>query len=113
MPLNLPSGFSRVNGSAGIAAPYGDWEKRLPNLCGFLCDLTWADGSSKRTGKLGLWTDDGLWKGCLSLPEPAVVAFISAQDPSALLQLIEKQLKADEVDWRRSRPFVKASPARR
>jgi hypothetical protein len=105
MSLKLPSGFSRVAASNGIAASYGDWEKRLPNLCGFLCDLSWADGTTKRTGKVTLWTDDGLWKGCLSLPDPAVVAFLSAQDPSGLLQLMERQLRDDNVDWRRSRPF--------
>ena len=112
MPLRMPSGFSRVAGSNGVPAPYGEWEKRLPNLCGFLCDCLWEDGSSKATGKLSLWTGDGLWKASLSLPEPAVVAFLAAEDPSALLQRIEKAIKEDSLEWRKSIPFEKRKSKR-
>jgi hypothetical protein len=112
MPLRMPSGFSRVAGSDVIPASYGDWEKRLPHLCAFLCDCKWEDGSSKRPGKLSVWTGDGLWKGCLSLPAPAVVAFLAAQEPSALLMLMEKQLRDDSVDWRRSVAPAKNSTRR-
>lgn len=112
MSLSIPSGFSRVACVDGTPASYGDWEKRLPHLCSFLCDYKWGDGSSKALGKLSLWTGDGLWKGCLSLPEPAVVAFIAAQDPSALFRTMESQLEGDSVDWRRSKPFQKRSTSR-
>jgi hypothetical protein len=107
MPLQKPSGFSRLHESVGIPAAYGSWEKNLPSLCAFLCDLQWADGSSRVGGKLSIWTGDSLWKGCLADQASEAVAFWSAQDGAALLNAMEKALKGDRVDWRRSVPFEK------
>jgi hypothetical protein len=105
MPLGKPSGYSVLESQQGMPATYGDWEKRLPSLCAFLCDVTWADGSTRAPGKLTLWTADALWKGCLADQVASVVSFLSAQDPSGLLQAMEKGLREDKLDWRRSVPF--------
>jgi hypothetical protein len=112
MPLSRPSGFSALESHAGLPAAYGDWEKRLPSLAMFMCDLNWQDGSSRVPGKLTLWTGDTLWKACLTAPETSAIAFWSAQDPSGLLQAIEKALGADKVEWRRSVPYQKRSSKR-
>lgn len=113
MPLSKPSGYSALESHQGMAAAYGDWEKRLPSLCAFLCDVAWTDGTARQPGKLTLWTADALWKACLSDQEASVVAFLSSQDPSGLLQSIEKGLTADKLDWRRSVPIEKRRATKR
>jgi hypothetical protein len=112
MPIAKPSGYSSLESKVGVPAGYGDWEKRLPFLCAFLCDTVWTDGSSREPGKLTLWTADALWKACLADQVASVVSFLSAQDPSALLQSIERGLKEDRIEWRRSVPFEKRKTRR-
>lgn len=112
MPFRTPSGFSRLASAGGQPAAYGDWDKRLPCLCSFLCDLVSEDGTSRASGKLSLWTDDGLWKACLADPTAQAVCFLSAQGPSELLQQLEKGLKEDKLEWRRQRPLQKHQTGR-
>ena len=112
MPLAKPSGYSVLQSQTGMPAAYGEWEKRLPSLCAFLCDVAWSDSSSRVPGKLTLWTADALWKGCLADQAANVVAFLSAQDPSELLQRMEKGLKEDKLDWRRSQPYQRSRTAK-
>jgi hypothetical protein len=79
----------------------------------WLCDVTWEDGSLRLPSKLSIWTGDSLWKLSFFDPTAKLIAFLSNQDPSALLMSLEKGLKADQLDWRRSVDFDKRKTSRR
>jgi hypothetical protein len=95
----LPAGLT---GSPQPAEP-GEWLKSLPTLASFLCDLTFSDGSSRQTGTMLLFTEDGAWKACLIDRADSVTAFVSAKSPGALLAALEKGLERDSLDWRKKR----------
>ncbi|AXH79190.1 MAG: hypothetical protein [Circular genetic element sp.] len=89
--------------SGGPADP-GEWQHSLPALSEFLAATTWADGSSRMPGTLTLFTDDGLWKLCLSDKAQSLVAFCSGSSPLHAFQTAEQGLVAGTLDWRPSQP---------
>jgi hypothetical protein len=113
MVLRRPSGYSAATSGATTAASYGEWEKKAPFLAAFLCDLLWDDGTSREPGSLVLFTQDGVWKGCLSDREAGLSAFVSCPTPGALMDALEKGLREDRLDWRRKRQEKPAAPKKR
>jgi hypothetical protein len=92
--------------AAGGAVPplaAGSWDSRFPSLVEFLAAATWPDGEARIRGSLVLFTDGQTWKACLSDKDQSCTAFISGEDPEAVLQAAETGLLEDRLDWRADR----------
>jgi hypothetical protein len=52
---------------------------------------------------LVLFTDDAVWKVCLSDKDQDLVAFVTAHSPQEALEALEEGLRQDKLDWRPNR----------
>lgn len=91
------------SGGAPGAADPGEWSASFPALSEFLVAITWEDGSSRISGTLTLFTDQGLWKLCLADKAQSLVAFVSGSSPLHAFQSAEQGLVTGTLDWRSSR----------
>lgn len=82
----------------------GEWEKKFPALLEHLTLTEWEPGVPRKTSSLSIFTDEGVWKCCLSDRDTKRVAFFSVKTPEALLPQLERALQADTLDWRAMRP---------
>lgn len=71
-----------------------------PTTHEFLCLERWPDGSSRRTGTLLLFVDQGMLKACVTDRDGGLVAFVSGNTLPGLLDALERGLSADTLDWR-------------
>lgn len=72
----------------------------MPSLVAFLSDMTYSDGSTRKTGTLMLMTEDGVWKAWLHERELGVGAFLTGATPDSLMASIDAALGGDKVPWR-------------
>lgn len=76
---------------------------RWPELIAHLADGSWDDGSPRKTGRLSVFVQDGIWKACLTEPEGSAVAFISAPSFAALADAVEEALQTGRLEWKTDR----------
>ena len=84
---------------------------RWPALQEFLCVAVWPDGSSRTTGTITVFVDEGKLKACLNDRAQGLVAFRSAESVLGLFDQLEGLLRGTSGDWRRHRE--NKLPARR
>jgi len=78
------------------------WMKNFPLLWEFLSSDQFEDGSSRRLPTVTIFLgSDGL-QACLNDREQGLAAFVTAQTVDGLWIALEKGLKDDSLDWRRS-----------
>ncbi len=92
-----------VGESVEAKAQAGDWGTRLPAITEFLTAIVWDDGTPRLRGSLILFSEEGLWKLCLSDKDSGRVAFVTAQTPVEVFGAAEKGLAAGSLDWRASK----------
>lgn len=102
MPLKRPLLPSAGSAGTFMSAATGSWGKSYPTLCEFLSACQWEDGSSRECGKLTLFWDkeDGRWKAFVNCLDTRRTGCVSAEDPAALLQCVERSLAGDKMDFR-------------
>jgi len=78
------------------------WTRSYPTLWEFLSTDTFEDGSARRLPTVTIFLgSDGL-QACLNDREQGLAAFVTSNSMDGLWQALEKGLKDDSLDWRRS-----------
>lgn len=92
------------NGEAVPSGPAaaGEWSSSFPALAEFLAATSWSDASPRTPGTLTLFTDESVWKICLSDRAQGLVAFVAGQSPLEAFQAAERGLESNSLDWRAS-----------
>jgi len=95
--------------NAGVAVPPVDeaFTKAHPALWEFLTLTRWEDGSPRETGTLFIFVEDGGLKVAVNDREGGLVAFLTSKTFKGLLEAVEKGIREDRLDWRRSRVQAK------
>jgi len=76
--------------------------KTHPALWEYLTLSSWEDGSPRQTATLSIfWGPNGL-QAALNDRDASMVAFVTGDDPTALLASLEHGLQHDALDWRQS-----------
>lgn len=101
--------MKRPNVSGGASGRPFDWESDsvlslYPNLCEFLFDGVWEDGSARVPGTLLLFVQDGVLKGCCNDKALGRVLFVSGANLTVLLDACDDLVASDVADWRVSSP---------
>lgn len=94
---------SAVEASGGPAKlKEGLWMRTYPSLWEFLSVDKFEDGSARRLPTITLFLGaDGL-QACLNDREQSLAAFVTSSTVEGLWQALDKGLKDDTLDWRRS-----------
>lgn len=80
-----------------------EFEKDYPHLFAFLTADTWEDKTTRTTGTLLLFTQDGYLKACLNDRALDRSCFVSAPSLTLLFDLVEDGLEEDHLEWRKRR----------
>lgn len=88
--------------TSGLSVADAAESKRWPALLEFLGTVSWPDGSSRESGTLLLFLDQGRLKVCLGDRAQSLALFVTSASGSllGLLDHCEKQLQAPAADWR-------------
>ncbi len=81
----------------------GDSEKYAA-LIEFLGLETYEDGSKRQTGTMTLFLDGSGLKACLNDRDTGRTGWATAESFTALLGLLERQLREAKVEWRAAKP---------
>lgn len=79
------------------------FRERYPNVAAHLLDLTYEDGSGRRTSTLLFFMEDGAIKVCLHDREENRSAFLSGGDLGDCLAQLEDALEQGSLMWRQRR----------
>lgn len=79
------------------------FQKKFPALWSFLVQTQWEDGTSRETGTVLIFVEDGVLKACASNRDSGHVAFVASQTVADLWGKLEKGIDGDSLDWRLSR----------
>jgi hypothetical protein len=74
-----------------------------PTVWEFISAKVWADGATRVTGSVTLFTEDGFFKGCVNDKDGNLVAFVSSASVGGLFEAMERGLSADTLEWRKGR----------
>lgn len=92
-------------GTAPAKLNLGVWGKTYPTLWEFLSLDKYDDGSPRRLPTITIFLGpDGL-QACLNDRDQSLAAFVTSVSLEGLWQALEKGLKEDSLDWRRSSNF--------
>lgn len=82
----------------------GIWQKSYPTLWEFLSVDTYDDKSPRRLPTVTIFLGpDGL-QACLNDRDQGLAAFVTSLSLEGLWQALDKGLREDSLDWRRSSP---------
>lgn len=76
-----------------------------PALVEHLTILSWDDGKRRKPSSLLLFTEDGLWKLCLTDKDAGRVAFVAGATIQEVAGRLERMLQEDSLEWRKQKPF--------
>jgi len=90
-------------GSAAVTP--GKWEDKqftgqYPNLAAFLSQTTYEDNTTRQTGTMIIFIQDGQLKMCLSDRDNQRNAFITSPTLQLLFDVVELGLGDGNLDWR-------------
>lgn len=78
----------------------------------FLALEKWEDGSDRETGTMSVFLDQGQWKARLCDRDGGLVAFVSSEGFTGLLDALEEGLRDGSLDWRADR-FARKAPKKK
>lgn len=82
--------------------PVTAWQKNYPTLWEFMSQTTFEDGSERRLPTVTIFVGaDGI-QACLNDREQGLAAFVTGVTLDAVWAALEKGLREDQLDWRRS-----------
>lgn len=85
-----------------VSTPDAQMLKAWPNLCTYLTDAKWDDGSDRELPTLIFFASDGGWKLCLSDKALERTAWAFGTGLSECLSCMEKGLATGKIEWRRA-----------
>jgi len=91
---------SSASSAAGQAAADPAWKKEYPTLHAFMTALE-EDGKERSPSSLVIFTEEGLWKACLSEKDANLQLWRTGETVAKLLGAIEKALAGGNADWRK------------
>lgn len=91
---------SAVGAAKGEAAKDAAMLKEFPVLHAFMTQLE-EDGKARTPSSLVIFSEDGVWKGCLTERDANVKLWRTGDSINKLLQAFEKALASGQADWRR------------
>jgi len=94
----------QVDLAHAAAASAGKLSVSVAALSEFICLTKWDDGSTRKTGSVTIFTEEGSWKAWINDKDAARSSVCSAASLGALLTLIDDKLQDDSLEWRRARP---------
>ncbi len=101
-----------VNGAVSAKATDPVMEKQCPTLFAFMTE-TEEDGKPRSPSSLVVFTEDGLWKACLSEKDASLQLWRTGETFQKLLGALEKALASGNADWRKKwTPGAKEKPPR-
>lgn len=77
-----------------------DFKDMYPHVAAFLSQTSWDDGTTRLTGTIGLFVQDGMLKAFLQDKDTQQTAFVTAPIFQALWDTIELGLGDGKLDWR-------------
>jgi hypothetical protein len=86
--------------SQGVVASDPALEKSCPVLHAFMTAVE-EGGKPRSPSSLVVFTEDGVWKGCLSEKDAGLQLWRTADSLQKLLSALEKALAGGNADWRR------------
>ncbi len=102
-----------ANGVAASKATDAVMEKQCPVLFAFMTE-TEEEGKPRSPSSLVIFTEDGLWKGCLSEKDSSLQLWRTGETLQKLLGALEKALASGNADWRKKwTPGGKEGPSRK
>lgn len=78
----------------------GSWGSMYPILVEWLTLTLWEDNSTRATGTILLFAEDGSWKAALHDRDAGMSCFVSGKSPGDLLAKIELGLRETSLEWR-------------
>lgn len=100
MPLHRLSAATTGAKPSVRACENSGWLEGSPTLFEFLTQRDWPDGSLREPGTLLVFTEDGHFKACLNDRDSGHSAFASGRTPTDLLEVLEKGLTENGLEWR-------------
>lgn len=95
-----PSVANRQGQKPGVAGTDPAFEKAYPALHEYLTLAKWDDGKPRETATLLFFCEDGWWKIMVKDRANARLAFFSGCTWAETLELVDKALECDNVEWR-------------
>jgi hypothetical protein len=75
--------------------------EEAPNVAHFLCQRKWEeDGKPRVPGSITLFAEQGKLKACCNDKAMNRVGFVAADSLKELLDVLERKLADDSIDWR-------------
>jgi len=100
-------------GDGPVAVPVTAWQKAHPHLWEFLSLAQYEDGSERRLPTITLFLSATGLQACLNDRDQGVAAFVTANTLDGLWSALEKGLREDSLDWRRSTPPASQKKSRK
>lgn len=91
---------SAVATAPGVKATDAAFDKAHPTLHAFMTEVE-EDGKPRSPSSLVIFTEDGVWKGCLSEKDAGLQLWRTGETFQKLLGALEKALAGGNADWRR------------
>jgi len=91
---------SAATDAKGAVASDATLEKACPTLHAFMTAVE-EDGKPRSPSSLVVFTEDGVWKGCLSEKDAGLQLWRTGDTLQKLLGALEKALAAGNADWRK------------
>lgn len=91
-------------GAPGARVVDADTEARFPALFEFFTLLKWDEKTKRKPGTASLFVDEGRWKAFVNDKDAGRFACVTAGTLLELLELIDRLLREDELEWRKSKP---------
>jgi hypothetical protein len=103
---------SAAASAKGEVAKDAAMSKECPVLHAFMTQLE-EDGKARTPSSLVVFTEDGVWKGCLTDRDANVKLWRTGDNVQKLLQAFEKALASGQADWRRGYDPAKAGKGKK
>lgn len=93
---------ARIEARAWMGTDVSDsrFRETYPDLCAFMADEAWDDGSLRETGTLFLFISGTAWKGMLKDRSLGRVAFVTGITLEGILTHLDEGLRDGSLDWR-------------
>lgn len=97
------------DGDAPAPVADKDFAREAQTVLDYMTQPAWPDGSKREKSSMIVFSEDGVFKVCLSDKETGYVLWASASTFWGLLEALEGRLTEGSPDWRKSRAGKKRS----
>ena len=101
-PMKKPSDAAKPSAPVSVWQD-ADFEKQWPCLASWLGETSWDDNTSRETGTMLFFIQDGVLKVCLNDRALNRSVFLSAPSLMCLIDACEAGLECDNLEWRKKK----------